>query len=177
MSKSDFRFYQFLKFWLNYRLLILMSFFTVTAFHSLYVGNITTSDFFGLMRGWIAILFIYILVEFGLRYRKGYTFFKSIKLIKLIKVKLQEIVKEDNFEKEKIRINKNKAIKKSFGLIGEKNGFVAIRMPDDFRSADLLEPQLSQLSEFLSYDYGLMATSWERLIIRHHEYRILMLKS
>ena len=60
MSKSDFRFYQFLKFWLNYRLLILMSFFTVTAFHSLYVGNITTSDFFGLMRGWIAILFIYI---------------------------------------------------------------------------------------------------------------------
>ncbi|PAY31712.1 hypothetical protein A8C35_10135 [Ligilactobacillus salivarius] len=177
MSKSDFRFYQFLKFWLNYRLLILMFFLTIIAFHSLYIGNITTSDFLGLMRGWIAILFIHLLVEFGLRYRKGYTSFKSMKLIKLIKVKLREIVKEDNFEKEKIKIAKNKAIKKSFGLIGKKNGFVAIRMPDDFRSADLLEPQLSQLAEFLSHDYGLMATSWERLIIRHHEYRILMLKS
>ena len=135
----------------------------------------TDSEMLGVFKTWVVILGFYIVFNVGLRYL-GFKFLKSRRFNKIIKKKLWEKTREDKPEKEKAKKAKNKAIKKSFGLIGDKVGFVAIRMPDDFRSADLLKPQLPQLAEFLSRDYGLTATSWDRIIIRHHEYRILRLK-
>lgn len=48
-------------------------------------------------------------------------------------------------------------------------------MPDDLRSADLMEQQLPQLAEYLSQDYGFSANSWERIIINHYEYRLIII--
>lgn len=175
MSKSDFRFYQLLNFWLNYWFLVLVSIFTVVDSYYFYVGEMTNSEMLGVFKTWIVILGFYVILNIGLRYA-GFSFLKSRKLNKIIRKKLLEKIREDKPEKEKAKSAKNKAIRKSFGLIGNKVGFVAIRIPDDFRSADLLEPQLPQLAEFLSRDYGLTATSWDRIIIRHHEYRILKLR-
>ena len=175
MSKSDFRLYQLLHFWLNYWFLILVSIFTIIDSYYFYIGEMTNNEMLGVFKTWIVIVIFYIIFNIGLRYA-GFKFLKSRRFNKVIKKKLWEETREDKPEKEKAKKAKNKAIRKSFGLIGNKVGFVAIRMPDDFRSADLLEPQLPQLAEFLSRDYGLTATSWDRIIIRHHEYRILKLK-
>ena len=175
MSKSDFRLYQLLHFWLNYWFLVLVSIFTIVDSYYFYIGEMTDSEMLGVFKTWVVILGFYIVFNVGLRYL-GFKFLKSRRFNKIIKKKLWEKTREDKPEKEKAKKAKNKAIKKSIGLIGDKVGFVAIRMPDDFRSADLLEPQLPQLAEFLSRDYGLTATSWDRIIIRHHEYRILRLK-
>lgn len=175
MSKSDFKFYQLLHFLLSYWFLILALIFTIVDSYYFYIGEMTDSEMLGVFKTWVVIIVFYVIYNIGLRYA-GFSFLKSRKLNKIIRKKLLEKIREDKPEKEKAKKVKNKALRKSFGLIGSKAGFVAIRMPDDFRSADLIEPQLPQLAEFLSYDYGLTATSWERIIIRHHEYRILKLK-
>ena len=74
---------------------------------------------------------------------------------------------------ERIKIEKNLAVRKSFGLIGKNGAIVLIRIPDDLRSAELLEPQLDKLADYLSADYGFSASSWDRWILNHHEYRVM----
>lgn len=124
---------------------------------------------------WLIVAVYYIIVCLIFRYH-GFNFFRSMKMGHIIRVKLFEQVKNEKDPREKVKIKKNLAVRKSFGFIGRKGGFIAIRFPDDLRSSELLEQQLPKLADYLARDYGFTATTWQSLIINHNEYRIMQFK-
>ena len=124
---------------------------------------------------WPIVAVYYIIVCLIFRYH-GFSFFRSMKMGHVIRVKLFEQIKDEKDPRERTKIKKNLAVRKSFGFIGRKGGFIAIRFPDDLRSAELLESQLPGLADFLSKDYGFTATTWQTIIINHVEYRVMIFK-
>lgn len=174
MKKSDFielRLMRHLTLRWFFALILLLSF---ILFLLSFLKFIPVSDFIEFLKIWP-----WAIVYYGLIYilflLNGFYMFRSIRFSRVIRIKLFEITGNNEKQKE-IKIQKNLAVRKSFGYIGWKGGFIAIRMPDDLRSADLMEQQLPQLAEYLSQDYGFSANSWERIIINHHEYRLMKFK-
>lgn len=124
---------------------------------------------------WPIVVIYYIVVCLIFIYY-GFSFFRSMKMGHVIRVKLFEQVKDEKDPRERAKIKKNLAVRKSFGFVGRKGGFIAIRFPDDLRSAELLESQLPGLADFLAKDYGFTATTWQTIIINHVEYRVMIFK-
>lgn len=136
-------------------------------------GFIPTEFFDQLVFSWLFVGWYYFSVYLIYRH-EGFYLIRSIRFSRIIRLRLYEKIRNDTkIQIEKIKIEKNLAVRKSFGLIGKKGAIVLIRIPDDLRSAELLEPQLDKLADYLSADYGFSASSWDRWILNHHEYRVM----
>lgn len=134
---------------------------------------IPTEFFDQLFFSWLFVGFYYFLVYLTYKH-EGFYLIRSIRFSRVIRLRLYEKIRNDvKIQMEKIKIEKNLAVRKSFGLIGKNGAIVLIRIPDDLRSAELLEPQLDKLADYLSVDYGFSASSWDRWVLNHHEYRVM----
>ena len=134
---------------------------------------ISTEFFDQLVFSWFFVGFYYFLVYLTYKH-EGFYLIRSIRFSRIIRLRLYEKIRNDvKIQMEKIKIEKNLAVRKSFGLIGKNGAIVLIRIPDDLRSAELLEPQLDKLADYLSVDYGFSASSWDRWVLNHHEYRVM----
>lgn len=174
MKKSDFIELRLMRHLILRWFFALILFLSAILFLLSFFKFIPVSDFIEFLKIWPWAIAYYSLI-YILFLLHGFYMFRSIRFSRVIRIKLFEITGNNEKQKE-IKIQKNLAVRKSFGYIGRKGGFVAIRMPDDLRSADLMEQQLPQLAEYLSQDYGFSANSWERIIINHHEYRLMKFK-
>lgn len=175
MSKFKLILYRFMRY-LSRRWSVAFIFVSTVISFILYDLKILSLESFKqLLYVWPIVVFYYVVVCLIFSYY-GFNFFRSMKLGHIIRIKLFEQIKNDKDPREKIKIKKNLAVRKSFGFIGRKGGFIAIRFPDDLRSSELLEQQLPKLADYLARDYGFTATTWQSLIINHNEYRIMQFK-
>lgn len=175
MKKLDLMKYRFMRY-LSRRWSVALVFVITIINFVLYDLNVLSLENFKLwLMIWPIIVVYYIIICLIFSYH-GFSFFKSMKMGHVIRVKLFEQVKDDKDPRENAKIKKNLAVRKSFGFIGKKGGFIVIRFPDDLRSAELLESQLPGLADFLAKDYGFTATTWQTIIINHVEYRVMIFK-
>lgn len=175
MKKFDLMKYRFMRY-LSRRWSVALIFIVTIISFILYDLKILSLDSF---KQWLMVwplIAVYYIVVCLIFIYYGFYFFKSMKLGHVIRVKLFEQVKDEKDLRERAKIEKNLAVRKSFGFIGRKGGFIAIRFPDDLRSAELLESQLPGLADFLAKDYGFTATTWQTIIINHVEYRVMIFK-
>lgn len=174
MKKSDFIELRLMRHLTVRWLFALLLWGSIILFILSFLKFVSVNDFIELLEIWPWAIAYYSLI-YILFLLHGFYMFRSIRFSRVIRIRLFEITGKNEKQKE-IKIQKNLAVRKSFGYIGWKGGFIAIRFPDDLRSSELLEQQLPRLADYLARDYGFTATTWQSLIINHNEYRIMQFK-